>query len=494
MAKQKLETTTKQKQRMVGIIQRELGYVLEKNGVELAEMVENQLAENPALERKTDDTDDINQKTEDGKDFRETSEQLQAADYGDEDNAPQRPSRDDSSPRYRASNRSADDEIYTPTAISEVTLLDYLGSQLGELELTPVQQLIAVSIVGNLDSNGYLTRSVDAIADDVTINNDEGLEVSSQEVREVLDIVQSLDPPGIAARNLRECMLLQLKRLPQSSDTDLAIQMVENHFNDIENSRYDNISQGLGITRERVDDIMTRQIKRKVNPKPGSSYAGSRSDNSQQVTPDFVVEKTDDGLTLTLQNHIPDLQISETYSRQVKKYEDGSPLSVMEQEEKKSVRDSYDRASRFIEVLKLRQQTLFATMRAIMQFQRDFFETGDERQLHPLVQRQVGDAIGKDVTVVSRAINNKYVQTPWGIRDLKSFFSEDINGESRHEVQDALKQLIDVEDKRDPLSDDQLCQKLNQMGYKLHRRTVAKYRVALKIPNSTHRRQAVNKS
>jgi RNA polymerase sigma-54 factor len=212
---------------------------------------------------------------------------------------------------------------------------------------------------------------------------------------------------------------------------------------------------------------------------------------SLQVTPDFDVELDEESgrLTVTLRNNIPALQVSESYELMNERYKSGSTLSVQESKEKKRIVDAYQRASLFLEVLKQRQETLFNTMSAIVKCQRDYFLSGNERDLKPLGQQQIADMIGKDVTVVSRAISNKYVQMPWGVKALKSFFSEDINGASRHEVYDDLKKLIENEDRKHPLSDDALCEQLKAMGYRLERRTVAKYREALKIPSSTIRRK-----
>ena len=236
--------------------------------------------------------------------------------------------------------------------------------------------------------------------------------------------------------------------------------------------------------------MFKHQIRRGLNPYPGNAF-GTRSYITQQVTPDFDVELDEDNnrVTVTLRNNIPALQISESYTLMNKRYKEGGQLSVKEAKEKKQIMDAYQRASMFIEVLKQRQETLFNTMSAIVKSQQDYFMSGDERDLKPLGQQQIADMIGKDVSVVSRAVSNKYVQLPWGVKSLKSFFSEDINGASRHEVYDDLKKLVDAEDKKQPLSDDALCERLKELGYKLERRTVAKYRDALDIPSSTVRRR-----
>ena len=488
MAKQGLTLEQKQRQRLALEQQRLLGTILEKSDAEMEEYIENKLSENQALEKKSDDNDNG------------------GYDIGDEDQ--KKSPRDDASPRiddtigensgdddtvawYRffANNRSRDDEYLAPTAVSEKTLQDFLNDQLGEIELDETQHIIAQAIIGNIEDDGYLRRSTAEIADDVTFND--GYVVDVRQVDDVLGIVQSMDPPGIAARDLRECMLLQLRRKPQSKDVDLAIQMVEKYFDEMAAMRIDSIARKLGVSADYLEEVFKHQIRRGLNPYPGNAF-GSRSLGSQQVTPDFDVELDEETgrLTVTLRNNIPALQISESYAIMNERYKKGADsLSVREAKEKKAIQDAYQRASLFIEVLKQRQETLFNTMSAIVKCQPDYFLSGDERDLKPLGQQQIADMIGKDVSVVSRAISNKYVQTRWGVKSLKSFFSEDINGGSRHEVVDDIRKLIDAEDKAHPLSDDALCERLKAMGHKLERRTVAKYRQGLKIPSSSERRK-----
>ncbi len=484
MAKQGLTLEQKQTQRLALEQQRMLGLVLEKNDAEMAEFIDNKVSEIQALEKKSDDdADDYGTPNDDRQDKGKADDASAASEIntdGDDDTAAWY--------RYFANNRSRDDEYYTPTAVSEKTLQEYLTEQLGELELDETQQIIAHAIVGNLEDDGYLRRSVTEIADDVTFND--GYIVDAQQVEQMLQIIQTLDPPGIAARGLQECMLLQLRRKPLSEDVNLAIQLVDKHFDELVAMRFDVIARKMGIEQSRMEDVFRRQIRRGLNPYPGNAY-GSRSYITQQVTPDFDVELDEESgrLTVTLRNNIPALQISESYALMNERYKGAKDLSVKETKEKKQIQDAYQRASMFIEVLKQRQETLFNTMSAIVKCQRDYFMSGDERDLKPLGQQQIADMIGKDVSVVSRAVNNKYVQLPWGIKSLKSFFSEDINGSSRHEVYDDLKRLVEQEDKAHPLSDDALCERLKAMGYQLERRTVAKYRDALDIPSSTIRRR-----
>ena len=483
MAKQGLTLEQKQTQRLALEQQRMLGLVLEKNDAEMAEFIDNKVNEIQALEKKQDDNDDYSGSGEHDNERdndRVPNDEVNSEVNGDDDTMAWY--------RYFANNRSRDDEYYAPTAVSEKTLADYLTDQLGELELDETQLMIARAIVGNIEENGYLHRTTSEIADDVTFND--GYVVDTHQVDEMLDVVQSLAPPGVAARDLRECILLQLRRKPRTPDVELAIEIVEKYFDELASMRFDVLSRRMGVDEKRLEEVFKHQIRRGINPFPGNAI-GSRSDSSYQVTPDFDVELDEETerLTVTLRNNIPSLQISESYALMNERYRSSNVLSVKEAKEKKQIQDAYQRASMFIEVLKQRQETLFNTMSAIVKCQPDYFMSGDERDLKPLGQQQIADMIGKDVSVVSRAVSNKYVQTPWGVKSLKSFFSEDINGASRHEVYDDLKKLVESEDKRHPLSDDALCDRLKEMGYKLERRTVAKYRDALKIPSSTVRRK-----
>ena len=439
MAKQGLTLEQKQTQRLALEQQRLLGMVLEKNDAEMAEFIDNKVNEIQALEKKSDENDEYDNSQDNDRGNEHPSEaEVSAETSGDDDTLAWY--------RYFANNRSRDDEYYTPTAVNEKSLQEFLADQLGELELDETQQMIARAIVGNIEDNGYLRRSAAEIADDVTFND--GYVVDAQQVD------------------------------------------FKKYFDEMGAMRFDSIGRKMGVTKEQLEEVFKRQIRRGLNPFPGNAFE-SRMDSSQQVTPDFDVEidEDNDRLTVTLRNNIPTLQISESYALMNERYKKTDSLSVKETKEKKQIQDAFQRASMFIEVLKQRQETLFNTMSAIVKCQRDYFMSGDERDLKPLGQQQIADMIGKDVSVVSRAVSNKYVQLPWGIKSLKSFFSEDINGASRHEVYDDLKKLIDAEDKAHPLSDDALCDRLKEMGYKLERRTVAKYREALKIPSSSVRRK-----
>ena len=517
----KLQLTQEQKlaQRLSLELQRQLGTVLEKNDAELSEYIDNKVDEIPALEKVKDsepdpDAEESNDNGPDRDEDQERGEEKNQDDAAGKDDAdeggtdnkeeyqtepdtelevPEREipvDEDDDSnewSRYMANNRSADDEHVGPIAVAETSLMDFLLGQLGELQLDELKLDIAREIVGSLEDDGYMRCS---IADIERSFLNKGIIIARNQIEEALAIVQKLDPPGIAARDLKECIRLQLERKPDSEDVQLAIKMVDTCFDLFASGNFAAIANRLKISAERARQVFEQQIRHGINPRPGGAFS-SRSDNNQQLTPDFQVEWDENTrrLTVTLCNNIPELQISESFALQVERYKSGVPLSVKEQKEKKTIVDAYQRASTFIEVLRQRQETLFKTMEAIVKCQAKYFESGDERDLCPLGQQQIAEMIGKDVSVVSRAVNNKYVQLPWGVKSLKSFFSEDINGMSRHQVYDDLKKLVDAEDKSHPLSDDALCSRLKEMGYKLERRTVAKYREQLKIPSSTQRRK-----
>ena len=486
MAKQTLSTEIAQKQRLALEQQRILGEMLEKNGPEMDEYIEIELSKNQALEKKSEEGDE-----HDGDDSPRNRKESDTAAAQANGSGNENDGDEDQAAWYQwfANNRSTDDEYYGPTAVSEKTLSEILMDQLGELELDETQQLIAEAIVGNLEDDGYLRRSAAEIADDVTFND--GHFVDVRQIEEMIAVVQSLDPPGIAARDLQECLLLQLRSKRSSPNVEMATTIIEKYMTELSAARFDLIARRMNVDEETVRKVVEQQIRKGLYPRPGSAFS-SRSDVIQQVTPDFDVEIDEDTqrVTVSLHNKIPDLQISESYELMNDLYKQPeSQLSVTERKEKKVIVDAYQRASMFIKVLKQRQETLFRTMEAIVRCQRDYFLSGDEREIKPMGQREIADMIGKDVTVVSRAISNKYVQMPWGVKSLKSFFSEDINGESRHKVFDDLKKLIDGEDKKHPLSDEALCDKLKELGYQLERRTVAKYRGTLKIPSSTERRK-----
>lgn len=457
--------------------------LLQMNRGEIEEEVRREMDDNPALEVTEVPPAEQLDKDEDGEVFDETPEQMQDADYKDEDDIPYY--------RTNISNRSEDDETPNAVVVAEGSLVDYLMGQMGERELSDRQMLIAEYIVGNIDDNGYLRRTVGAITDDIVFQT--GTDVSEKEVEDVLQIVRDLDPAGVGAVDLRDCLLLQLERKKGDESSMLAYQIIDRYFEPFIKKHYEKIMSALGIDnaklKEAVEEIRT------LNPKPGNAITGIADEShSQQIIPDFNVDVDGDTINLTLLNNIPDLQISESYSALYSKFSGKKPTSRHEEEVQADVKQKYEKASNFIKVLKQRQETLFKTMRAITLRQRDFFLSGDEMQLKPMILKDIADDTGYDVSVISRATMNKYVTTQWGVFPLKFFFTEGLQHESGEEVssreiQSIIKTVIDAEDKKQPLSDNRLCEILKDKGYEIARRTVAKYRERLSIPVARLRKE-----
>ncbi len=469
----KTQTTVKSRQQ-----QRELGRLLEMDANEMSAEVLNELERNPALE-KVEDDDGLNTRTEDGR-VSETSDQIQRNDYYDPDDIP---------PPFlpRTYHQSGDGERnYVPDVVSEESLADYLMAQVRESDLPEADISIAKTIIGNIDSNGWLPRSSQLIADDITFN--EGLDTMAEDVERVRAFIQQLDPPGVAASTLKECMLLQLKR-KTGEDAQMAYRIIDQLFELFSKKRYDAIAAALHTDVRTVDRIIKQEIQT-LNPKPGSAFSGGRGESHRlQITPDFNVEIEDDTLTLSLNNKIPELCISESYQMQKEMYENTPPVTANQKNQKRIVTADYDRAKNYLELLKMRQVTLFSCMREICRRQKEFFFTGDVVDLKPMTLQNIADAVGRDVSVISRAMANKYVDTQWGVKSLKFFFSEGIDGVSTTEIKEALKMMIEKEDKCKPYTDKALESMLNERNYNISRRTVTKYRKQLGIPTANHRRQ-----
>mgnify|MGYP002623562395 CR=1 FL=1 len=467
----------------LSVLQMQLSPLMEMSNNELEERVERELDDNPALEKAEDPTEGELDKTQDGEEYTETADQLQAADYASDDDIP--------SYRLRANNSSADDDYQGPVAVAEDTLGDKLLEQIHEREMSERDYTIAEYIVGNLDDDGRLVRSASAIADDITFNR--GVTVEADEVQRMIEEVQSLDPAGIAARDLQECLLLQMRRKPENELNRLVTEILTNHFQDFAQHRYEELCSDLGISRatlSQASECITR-----LDPKPGRAYSSSTlADYGNKITPDFIVEVDGDTLTLTLPNSIPALQISESYQIINDYYTTHQPKTKQQAAEAAVARQQYDSAANFIRLIKMRQETLFRTMRSIMDHQRQFFVTGDESAMAPLTLKDVAADIGNDASVVSRATTNKYVGTPWGTFSLKHFFNEGIttsDGEtvSTKQTKNMISEIVAEEDKRRPLSDEQIRIKLKSQGHDISRRTVSKYREQLSIPKAGLRKE-----
>ena len=466
--------------------------LLEMNRVEMEDEVRHEVLDNPAIQVSDNDEsgqhDDFNESGNDNEDDGSANEIKPDPDMRDNDDDDD----NDDIPAYRLniSNHSADDKAYEPVATSENSLIDYLTEQINEQNLTENQRKIADYIIGNIDSNGYLTRSVSAISDDLIFQTD--LNVSEDEISTVLQMIRDLDPAGVGAVDLRDCLLLQLERLSGSADNMTAYDIIDKYFVEFSKKHYDKIISAMKISAE--DFRRALDIIRALNPKPGSLYGSADNAKAQHIIPDFSVEIDGDTITLTLLNNIPDLQIEESFQAMYDSLSTKKPRNRNEEEANRFVKDKYESASAFIAMLRQRQTTLFNTMRAIVDRQKDFFLTEDESSLRPMVLKDIAADTGYDISVISRATSGKYVMTQGGIYPLKFFFNEGMrrdSGEdvSTREIQSSLKQLIEKEDKNKPYSDEQLCALLKEKGYEIARRTIAKYRERLGFPVARLRKE-----
>lgn len=480
--KQTLTQDLKQTQRL-SPLQLQLVPILQMNALEIEEKVRSELDDNPALEVCEDVNNEQLNKDEDGEDFNETAEDMQQADYRDEDDIPYY--------RTSISNRSADDETPNAIIISESSLVDYLMEQVHERNLNDIQLKIAEYIIGNIDDNGYLSRSIMAITDDLIFQV--GLDVPEEDVEKVLKVIQELDPAGVGATDLQECLLLQLKRKTNNPVSKLSYRVIKELFDEFSKKHYDKIMSSLNIN----DDMMKSIIAdiRTLTPKPGNAITGIADEShSQQIIPDFSVEVDGNNISLTLLNNIPELQIAESYSTIYNNFAKNKPTSRQDIETAAAVKVKYEKANDFIKVLRQRQETLFRTMKSITIRQREFFLTGDETKIRPMILKDIAEDTGYDLSVISRATVNKYVMTQWGVFPMKYFFNEGLQHESGEEVSSReiltiLKTVIDEEDKSRPYSDERLCAILNEKGYEIARRTIAKYREKLSIPVARLRKE-----
>lgn len=387
----------------------------------------------------------------------------------------------DSLPYYRTSvsNHSADDSYYEPVATAESeSLIEYLMHQLSQnSNLSDTDMEIAHFIIGNIDPNGYLTRPLRSISDDLAISA--GLEVSDEDVKRVWRTVRGLDPAGIGATDLRDSLLLQLQRLTPTPPTETATRIIRDYFDLFSLMHYQRLKSMLGITEEQLRDAVA--VIRTLNPKPGAQISGGMADTANQITPDFMVETEGDRLSLTLLNSIPRLRIAASFAADTPVEKRQAPGA---DQANAFIRQRRDEASGFIRAMEMRQTTLFRVMSAIMQWQREFFLTEDPATLRPMILKDISDVTGDDISVISRSAAGKYVATNHGVYPLRFFFNEARDGDdaSSHSVIARLREIIDSEDKRAPLTDDALTKILTSEGINIARRTVAKYRERMGIP------------
>ncbi|MBR1687904.1 MAG: RNA polymerase factor sigma-54 [Prevotella sp.] len=392
---------------------------------------------------------------------------------------------DEELPVYHGGNNTAEERepmVYGET----VSFYDQLRQQMGETDLSERQRDIMEYLIGSLDDDGLLRKSPDSIADELAIYHN--LDVTTAEIDDVLRILQSFDPAGIGARSLQECLLLQIGRRGASRLTELMDQTVRHYFGEFTKKHWNRIQQSLRLTDLEAEALFGEL--RKLNPKPGASMGEVVGRSMHQITPDFIVDTLDDG-TITFQlnqGDLPELQVSQSFADTLREYQDNKEhLSRQMKEALLYTKKKVDAAQSFIEAIRVRRHTLTVTMRAIIQWQHRFFEDGDEALLRPMILKDIAEKTGLNLSTISRVSNSKYAQTRWGTFPLRYFFSDGYVTESGEElstrqIKAVLRELIDAEDKRHPLSDNALCTALAGRGFPIARRTVAKYREQLGIP------------
>ena len=465
--------------------------LLELPTIELEEKVKHELEENPALEEGKSEQDDFEHEDEMDSNGEGTNiddndndnSDLSLGDYMTEDDIPD----------YKLQElRDRDDKKEDiPFSVGE-SLNEYLLEQLGLRELPEQEYKIAEYIIGNIDDDGYLRRDLNSIADDLVFQA--GLNITGKEIEPILSIVQDFEPSGVGARDLQECLAIQLQKKEATEATHIALQIIKEYFNDFIRKHYDKILRGMAISEEplkkAIHEITT------LNPKPGNAWGGSMETAMSQIIPDFIVDANNGEITLSMNNKgIPDLRVNQEYVNMFQDYANNKANQTAERKNAvQFVKQKLDSAQWFIDAIKQRQETLQRTMEAIIQLQREFFLTGDEATLRPMILKDVAERTGYDISTISRVSNSKYVQTNFGIYPLKYFFSESMqtdSGEeiSTREVKKIMKEHVDAEDKRKPLTDEELANILKEKGYIIARRTVAKYREQLGIPVARLRKE-----
>ena len=464
--------------------------LLELPAIELEEKVKHELEENPALEEGKEMPDEFDQA--DGE-IGENSDSMTENNEGEDDLSLGDYLTEDDIPDYKLQeirDKSTKKEDI-PFSVSE-SMNEFLLQQLGFRNLPDKEMKIAEYIIGNIDDDGYLRRDLGAIADDLMFQA--GLDISEKDVENILKMIQDFEPTGVGARNLQECLCIQLQKKEQTPETPIAIQIIQHYFEDFSRKHYEKILRGLDISEETLKKAI-REITL-LNPKPGNAWGGTMETAMSQIIPDFIVDSNNGEITLSMNNRgIPDLRINKEYQDMFQDYTSNKANQTSERKNAiQFVKQKLDAAQWFIDAVKQRQETLMRTMEAIIQLQREFFLTGDEATLRPMILKDVAEKTGYDISTISRVSNSKYVQTNFGIYSLKYFFSESMqtdSGEeiSTREVKKIMKEHIEAEDKRKPLTDEELASILKEKGYVIARRTVAKYREQLGIPVARLRKE-----
>ncbi len=443
--------------------------------------LEEELVENPALENGKDEVDeyddDFNNDSSDDydDDYESIETDINIDEYLSDDETPDY--------KYQANNYSDDDEDKSTPIAAGISFHQDLINQLNTFILNDNERSIAEFLVGSIDDMGYIRRTIQDIVDDMAFT--QGIYTDEKTVERILLIVQELEPSGVAARDLQECLLLQLKHKTPNESIDLATQIIDDQFDAFSKKHYEKLLQKFDVSKDQLRKAI--DIIEKLNPKPGGSYGGNLK-MTEHVVPDFTIRIIEGELDLSLNGrNAPELHVSKDYQDMLKTYKDTSEKSNSQKDAVQFIKQKLDSAKWFIDAIKQRSETLFVTMNAIMHYQEEYFLDGDETKLRPMILKDIADMVGLDISTISRVANSKYVDTPYGTKLIKDYFSESMTNDqgeevSTIEIKNILQQVIENEDKKKPYPDDKLADLLLEKGYPIARRTIAKYRELLDIP------------
>ena len=436
----------------------------------LEQRVRQEIEDNPVLEE------------DDSKDKGENSREVSLSDYKEDDPIPSYRLRSDNYSKY-------DDRPKRETFSVQESFPQNLKEQLDFRELTKHQRDIATYIIYSLDDDGYLRRDIDKLVDEMAFRA--GIETTDEEVEGLLKVIQSFEPAGVGARDLRECLMIQLNALDDTPVVEDARKIIKDHFTEFTKKDFGRIMAQTGMTSDRLKAAMNRILK--LNPTPGGQVSDAYSDHTQQVVPDFVLDVVDGEFVLTMPRFsVPEVRVNHKYADILNEAANTSERS--KKEAATFVKKKLESAKWFVDALRQRHTTLMTTMQAILDYQREYFLDGDETKIKPMILKDIADKTGYDISTVSRVANSKYIETHFGIFPLKYFFSESIKNQagediSTRELKKILQEIIDGEDKQKPLTDDEIVDMMNAKGYNVARRTIAKYRDQLGIPKSRMRRE-----
>lgn len=504
MAQKLIQTQAQKQQQIQRLSAQQMLQVklLEMPLTELEQKINAELDDNPALERASDEdaltseNSDITS-SDDSVDSENNNEDIEFEREEREDaldTALKEMGQDDEMPNFDTSYNSNNTADYEEIVYGNTTsFYDKLKEQMGMQELTEHQETIMEYIIGNLDDDGLLRKDTDTICDELAIY--QNIDTDDDEIEKIIRILQTFDPAGIAARNLQECLLLQINRMHESKLKTAMNTAIKDYFDDFTKNHWDKIQSGMGLNDTQVETLKEEILK--MNPKPGASLGETEGRNIQQITPDFIIDSADDGSVEFYLNkgNIPELTVSSSFNDMLETYHDNKKnMNRQDKEALLYAKEKVDKAQRYIEAIRQRRHTMYVTMKAIINWQKKFFQDGDEADLKPMILKDIAEKTGLDISTISRVSNIKYAQTKWGTFPLRFFFSDGYvtkDGEemSTRKIKLALKELIDKENKQKPLSDDALAVLMKKEGYPIARRTIAKYREQQNIPVARLRKQ-----